>query len=288
MGFVYKITCTVTGKVYIGRTKRHYTARFAKHISSARSENPSSRLIAAAITEHGANAFICEPLFESDNIMLLDKREIEYIAEYCSTNADRGYNISAGGQFKHDDIIKRSLADATNMIASLDLRRKVLEVMGLPPYSNYNVSRTGLKVYVINNHPLCYHKCFSEHEYGSLEAAREAMLAFMRKIDDDGIKVQKMQQNGVYPTGIRPQANGYLVRKMLEGSDRTWYFGGLGISKDQSLAVAIDFNAQVSEIIANYKKSKSKNSKDKCSETKRLSAVDVLVIINQLYDQLKI
>lgn len=280
MGFVYKITCIATGKVYIGRTDRHYMERFNEHMSSVNYISGNCRLVAEAIREYGRVAFTCEPVFESDDSKLLDTKEIEFIKQFRSTNSEYGYNIAAGGKKSYDDIIKYSGVDATNMIESIDKRRTNPMLIGLPPYVNYNESKTGVKTYFINNHPLCpYGKCFSDYQYDSIEEAKEALIAFLQKLDNDGVVVKRMQQNGIYPTGLRPQKTGYIVRKMLDYSQNTWFFGGNKATMDQSLHKAIEFNEKVDEIIKNYKKSK----KDECSETKCLSVIDVFRAIDALY-----
>lgn len=93
---VYKATCRVNGKAYIGKTIYTAQHRWYCHVSiamSGKSRFPISR----AIKKHGANSFILETLYEG-----VDEREINAVEKGLiashGTYAPRGYNITSGGE----------------------------------------------------------------------------------------------------------------------------------------------------------------------------------------------
>ena len=97
MGFVYKITNSINGKMYIGQTSRDIFVRWKEHIRDS-SDKPSSiyfSLLHLAIRKYGADAFTVECVEECDD-SVLDERE-QYWIQHFQTRGD-GYNITRGGQ----------------------------------------------------------------------------------------------------------------------------------------------------------------------------------------------
>jgi len=95
MGYIYKITNTVTGKCYIGETVQDYKTRWRKHINSINYKE-GCPLLKASMKKHGVDKFIFTILiicFDED----LVKYEKEYIKKYNSQTPN-GYNILSGGQ----------------------------------------------------------------------------------------------------------------------------------------------------------------------------------------------
>jgi group I intron endonuclease len=96
MGYIYKITNTVTEKCYIGETEQHnYNRRWSKHINSVKYKE-GCPLLKASIKKYGVDKFKFEILiicFDKD----LVKYEREYIKKYNS-QVPNGYNILSGGQ----------------------------------------------------------------------------------------------------------------------------------------------------------------------------------------------
>lgn len=111
-GEIYKITNTVTNKVYIGQTRSHrlnhkkyrpfgHMGRFKDHIHEAYSTKKNiSRYLNASILKHGPEKFTCD-LIHICKVSDLDEREKEYIIEYNS-KFPNGYNLTDGGRgFSH-------------------------------------------------------------------------------------------------------------------------------------------------------------------------------------------
>lgn len=97
MGFVYKITNSINGKMYIGQTSRDIDVRWREHIRDS-SDKPSSvyfSLLHCAIRKYGADAFVVECVEECDD-SVLDERE-QYWIKHLETR-ENGYNITRGGQ----------------------------------------------------------------------------------------------------------------------------------------------------------------------------------------------
>ena len=112
MGYIYKITNTVTKKCYIGETEQHdYNRRWSKHINSVKYKE-GCHLLKASMKKYGVDKFKFEILiicFDDD----LEKYEREYIKKYNSKTPNgksrsfrqkrnasnpQCYNILDGGQ----------------------------------------------------------------------------------------------------------------------------------------------------------------------------------------------
>jgi hypothetical protein len=79
------------GKVYIGKSK-DFDSRKIKHSYSARYYNTK---FTNAINKYGFDLIKWEIIFETENIDILNQKEIEFISKYDSIK--NGYNISTGG-----------------------------------------------------------------------------------------------------------------------------------------------------------------------------------------------
>ena len=87
MAIIYKTTCLINNKIYVGQSKNNNKAYLG-----------SGRIFLKAIKKYGKENFIKEILIEG-NITQdeLDLYEIKYIKEYNSTDISIGYNIKKGG-----------------------------------------------------------------------------------------------------------------------------------------------------------------------------------------------
>jgi len=91
---IYKITNTVTDKVYIGKTKDS-VKRLKKHFTNARLEDHQTKLY-RSIRKHGREVFIIHIIESNISEGKIDEKEIEYIAKYDSFA--NGYNMTLGGE----------------------------------------------------------------------------------------------------------------------------------------------------------------------------------------------
>ena len=95
--FVYKIVCRTNGKVYIGATKNP-TNRWKKHRHEARL-NRYNTILYKAMNKYGVDEFEMDVLFGSrDKDYIFNEMEPFFIEQYDSTNHEKGYNISKGGE----------------------------------------------------------------------------------------------------------------------------------------------------------------------------------------------
>lgn len=85
--YIYKITNTINGKIYIGKTEKTDNLDYYAGL-----------LIKRSLEKYGKNNFVKEILEECENREILDKREIYWIDFLDSRNPKIGYNIAPGGE----------------------------------------------------------------------------------------------------------------------------------------------------------------------------------------------
>lgn len=92
---IYRITNTVNGKSYIGKTGMNFGDRWDSHRSLLNSGKHDNRHLQHAWDKYGADAFEFAAVEEVDDVSMLNDLETRYIADYRS----RGmcYNIHDGG-----------------------------------------------------------------------------------------------------------------------------------------------------------------------------------------------
>ena len=87
--FIYKITNTKNGKVYIGQSIRPIEQRFKRHIVDA-INNTLNTHFARAIRKYGPDSFVIEQIDTATTQSELNEKEQFYIIQYDSVNS--GYN----------------------------------------------------------------------------------------------------------------------------------------------------------------------------------------------------
>ena len=91
MGTIYKITNTVNGKCYIGKTTTDVKSRIYAHFNGT-----GSRLIKDAIEEYGLECFQWQTIYTDVPNECLNAYEIKAIETY-DTFVPSGYNLTLGG-----------------------------------------------------------------------------------------------------------------------------------------------------------------------------------------------
>ena len=118
IGYIYKITNTSNGKVYIGKVETErfekkgmdpIQGRWKEHIKIVnildrkRDSNPDKRIKAShlknAISKYGTKNFTIEKIDDAKDLKELNEKEKENIKKYDSMNPDKGYNMTEGGDF---------------------------------------------------------------------------------------------------------------------------------------------------------------------------------------------
>lgn len=74
MGYIYKITNNINGKVYIGQTIKTVEKRFRQHINNSNKPYFSQIILYKAMNKYGIENFSVEKIEEIDN-SLLNERE---------------------------------------------------------------------------------------------------------------------------------------------------------------------------------------------------------------------
>lgn len=93
MGVIYRITCLVNGKFYIGKTKRNLKRRIIEHKRDSSRGRPG---IDAAIHKYGWDGNFTVEIIETCPVEKLGEREIFWIAE-LNSKSPNGYNLTDGG-----------------------------------------------------------------------------------------------------------------------------------------------------------------------------------------------
>ncbi len=108
IGYIYKITNDINNKVYIGKTLKSITKRFAEHIHESTRKRSEKRPLYMAMNKYGIEHFFIELIEEVDS-SILEEREIYWIQQYNSYHY--GYNATYGGDGKilYDDNIRQEM-----------------------------------------------------------------------------------------------------------------------------------------------------------------------------------
>ena len=91
-GVIYKITCLVSGKIYVGLTQQKLKRRIGQHKSKSKTVKFG---VDAAIAKYGWENFTVE-VIETCPVEKLNEREIFWIAE-LNSKTPNGYNLTDGG-----------------------------------------------------------------------------------------------------------------------------------------------------------------------------------------------
>lgn len=247
-GYIYKITCTITGKVYIGQTTKTVASRYKKHAEKARAfteetGKASCRHLYRAMKLHGIDNFVVETIEEIVyERVVLDALEIRHIAEHNSI--EEGYNLLAGGSGGlHSEVSKQRISATIRRTRPdiIDKFRLRDESKGLPMYISYHAG-PGPVGYIINGHRNCDKKSFTLKDYPTLEAAKEAAKSFLKKLDESDAPYDG-SRNGDWtiPKGVSKIDNGYRVRINLpDGTRHTKAFCDQAndVTRNKEMAIA--------------------------------------------------
>lgn len=130
MAYIYKITNTINGKMYIGKTESTIEKRFQQHCKDSQREKTSNRPLYRAMRKYGVEFFSIEEIEETDNP---EEREIYWIEFYGTFK--NGYNATIGGDGKR--YIDYDLVVATYQ--ELKNATKTAEKLGISQDSVINI-----------------------------------------------------------------------------------------------------------------------------------------------------
>ncbi len=110
VGYIYKYTNTINGKVYIGKTYR-IKARQVEHKSKSTS---CDTYFHKALNKYGYDNFTFEIIAQTDNDDSLNFLEKLYIRKYKSSQHEFGYNLTGGGEgtlgFHHTEETRQKMS----------------------------------------------------------------------------------------------------------------------------------------------------------------------------------
>lgn len=149
MGYIYKITNNVNGKVYIGQTRNLIEYRWQHHLYKGRNpDKPDTNYpLYRAMRKYGLENFSILQVEEIDN-ELLDERECYWIQQENSLTPN-GYNCDLGGKgvnkYNYDEILKYYFTEANENASetarkfncSLQTILKILETKNLEGQGKY-------------------------------------------------------------------------------------------------------------------------------------------------------
>lgn len=120
---IYKITCVINNKCYIGSTWQCFIKRFWQHENELLRNKHKNTYLQKAWVKYGKDNFVFEILeIVVDKKLLLDKEQY-WIDIYDSCNKEKGYNLnkyaSGGVQFTEESIKKRSLTFTNTMTEAM-------------------------------------------------------------------------------------------------------------------------------------------------------------------------
>jgi hypothetical protein len=95
LAYIYLITNTINGKVYVGKTEDSIEHRFKEHICDSRKERCKNRPLYRAMNKYGVENFKVELIEETDIPEIREEYWIEYYNSYHN-----GYNATRGGDGK--------------------------------------------------------------------------------------------------------------------------------------------------------------------------------------------
>lgn len=100
IGYIYKITNNVNGKIYVGKTKDTINNRYKAHLKQAlknKDLNITSSRLYNAINKYGVENFSVEQIEECP-YEILSEREIYWIDKLNTRDLSIGYNLCKGGE----------------------------------------------------------------------------------------------------------------------------------------------------------------------------------------------
>jgi group I intron endonuclease len=97
-GIIYKVTCDINGKVYIGQTTKTLYMRKAQHKCRLK-YNDKRTIFSCALIDEGFENFTWEIVAVANNQDELDRKEEYYIKKYKSNDLKFGYNDRGGGTY---------------------------------------------------------------------------------------------------------------------------------------------------------------------------------------------
>ena len=148
MGYIYKITCKNTNKIYIGKTESTVDDRWKSHCRAAflKSHGDYNFPFHRAIRKYGMENFIIEIIDNEENPEQLKEKERYWINFYNSYYD--GYNSTLGGdgncRYDYDEIVNYYLQNG-NSVSSTCQKFKIYDQVVYSALKSKNIDYKNLK-----------------------------------------------------------------------------------------------------------------------------------------------
>lgn len=153
MAYIYKITNSINGKIYIGKTLGTIEKRFKEHCQDYKKCRMEHRPLYSAMNKYGVENFSVEEVEQCEDSEA-EEREIYWISRYGSYG--NGYNATKGGDGKpyidRDLVIKTYKEEqnirktATKLGISTDSVHDILIQNNIPIKSSAEIHAKPIKV----------------------------------------------------------------------------------------------------------------------------------------------
>ena len=130
IGFIYKVTNTLNGKIYVGQTSNTVERRWNAHIRDSFKTKENYTHFQKAIRKYGKDSFTVETL-EACSVDKLNERECFWISFYDSYH--NGYNSTLGGEgFRSLELDEEQIIYLYNQNKSLS---QIADIYDVSPHS---------------------------------------------------------------------------------------------------------------------------------------------------------
>jgi group I intron endonuclease len=128
IGFIYMVTNTINGKVYVGKTTKPFDARWKQHLKLSKSR--FGKYLHNAIVKHEAEAFTFEIVDMACTAEALNEKERERIRRESAADPKFGYNLTLGGEGAgaHNEATRQRMSEAAKAaLANPEARLRLSE-----------------------------------------------------------------------------------------------------------------------------------------------------------------
>lgn len=203
MAYIYKITNTINGKMYIGKTEQTIEKRFQQHCRDSKKDGFSHRPLYRAMQKYGVEFFSIEEIEETDSP---EERETYWIEFYGTFK--NGYNATIGGDGKRYldyDLIVTTYAELQNAT-------KTAEVLGISQDSVIKVLNSR-KIQIAPSSEIVL------RQFGKVTNMYSLTGEFLRSFPSTNAAADYMVQNGL--TGCKKTTIKQHITEVCTGRRKT-------------------------------------------------------------------
>ena len=229
---IYKLQNKVTGKMYIGQTRKSLESRMRDHKNAAyRGED---FYIGEAIRKYGWENFEYSVIAETNDANTLNELEYYYIQKY-HTDVD-GYNLAPGGSSntmdspkvkEHHDKVMRSTAVRSKI--SKSVKQKIFETGRRDEYLN-NL-RSGFQKYLKSDKfkEDCKNRHLSPEHFKALNDAKNKSVYCINERGDKVAEFSRVKDAALWwlNSGYKVKSYDQLMDRIKESSKQNKYIHGL-------------------------------------------------------------